>query len=51
MPFLVSVKSNKVIIDPREHSEMVWVNPKDIVKFDLVKGVKEDLQAVGILRD
>jgi 8-oxo-dGTP pyrophosphatase MutT (NUDIX family) len=49
MPFLVNVKSEKVIFDPKEHSEMVWVDPKDVVKFDSVKGVEQDFQAVGLL--
>lgn len=49
MPFLVSVESDKVIIDPREHSEMIWISPREIDKYDLVKGVNQDLQAVGLI--
>lgn len=49
MPFLVSVESDGVKFDPKEHSEIVWVKPEEINKFDLVAGVKEDLESVGLL--
>ncbi len=49
MPFLITVKSDKVKIDPREHSNIVWVKPKEIEEFDLVAGVKQDIKAVGFL--
>ena len=49
IPFLVNVKSNQVAIDPREHSASVWIKPEDVTKYDLVKGVEEDLKAVGLI--
>ena len=49
VPFLVSVESNKVQFDPKEHSGIVWVKPKEIASFDLVAGVKEDFESVGLL--
>lgn len=48
MSFLVNVKSDKVILDKREHSEMAWIRPADVNKYDTVRGVKEDLKAVGL---
>lgn len=48
-PYLISVDSDKVKIDPSEHSEYHWIYPKEIENFDAVKGVAEDLKAVGIL--
>lgn len=48
-PFLVSVNSDKVKIDSREHSKYKWIKPKEINKFDCVKGVKKDLKSVGLL--
>jgi 8-oxo-dGTP diphosphatase len=49
MPFLVSVETDRVKIDKTEHSEYKWVKPKEIKHFDCVAGVKEDLEAVGLL--
>ncbi len=51
MSFLVSVKSDKVEIDREEHSEYRWINLDEIEDFDFVKGLKKDLEAVGILGD
>ena len=48
-PFLVSVDLNEVKIDLSEHTEYKWVKSEEVVKFDLVVGVKEDLEAVGLL--
>src|ERR687885_1954753 len=48
VPFLVSVKSHTVIIDTQEHSESRWVNIGELSSFDCVKGIDEDLKAVGL---
>ncbi|MBU1037254.1 NUDIX domain-containing protein [Patescibacteria group bacterium] len=49
MPFLVSVNSDNVEIDPKEHSEYSWVKLKEIYNFDLIAGVIQDLKSVDIL--
>lgn len=49
LAFLISVNSDKVKIDLKEHSEYKWIKPKEITKFDCVAGIKEDLQSVGLL--
>jgi 8-oxo-dGTP diphosphatase len=48
VPFLISVKSDKVVIDTREHSEFRWVKVDDVSNFECVKGIEEDLKAVGL---
>ena len=48
IPFLISVKSNKVVIDTREHSEFRWVKVNEVSSFECVKGIDEDLKAVGL---
>ena len=48
IPFLISVNSDKVVIDKREHSEFRWVKVNDISNFECVKGIEEDLKAVGL---
>ncbi len=48
LPFLVLVKSYKVVIDTREHSEFKWVKVDEISSFECVKGIEEDLKAVGL---
>ena len=48
VPFLILVKSDKVVIDTREHSEFRWVKVNDISNFECVKGIEEDLKAVGL---
>jgi 8-oxo-dGTP diphosphatase len=48
VPFLISVKSDKVVIDSREHSEFRWVKVNEISSFECVKGIDEDLKAVGL---
>jgi ADP-ribose pyrophosphatase YjhB (NUDIX family) len=48
IPFLISVKSDKVVIDTREHSEFKWIKVNDILSFECVKGIDEDLKAVGL---
>ena len=49
LPFLVSVDSDKVKIDLKEHSEYKWIKPEEVAKFDCVAGVKEDLRSVGLI--
>lgn len=49
VPFLIKVNSDKVKIDPDEHSEYTWVTPQNINKFNCVRGTKKDLKAVGLL--
>lgn len=48
IPFLISVKSDKVVIDTREHSEFRWVKVDEVSSFECVKGIEEDLKAVGL---
>jgi 8-oxo-dGTP diphosphatase len=48
VPFLISVKSDKVVIDTKEHSEFRWVKVDEVSSFECVKGIDEDLKAVGL---
>jgi len=48
-PFLVSVDSKDVTIDPHEHSEFKWISPKEIDKFKCVTDLKKDLKLLGLL--
>ncbi len=48
IPFLIIVKSDKVVIDTREHSEFIWVKVNEVSSFECVKGIDEDLKAVGL---
>jgi 8-oxo-dGTP diphosphatase len=48
IPFLILVKSDKVIIDTKEHSEFKWIKVDEISNFECVKGIDEDLKAVGL---
>ena len=55
IPFLVSVKSTnnnnnkvEVVIDNREHSEFRCVKYDVVSNFDCVRGIDEDLNAVGL---
>jgi 8-oxo-dGTP diphosphatase len=48
IPFLILVKSDKVIIDTKEHSEFKWIKVDEISHFECVKGIDEDLKAVGL---
>jgi len=48
IPFLISVKSDKVIIDTKEHSEFRWIKVDEVSSFECVKGIEEDLKAVGL---
>jgi 8-oxo-dGTP diphosphatase len=48
VPFLILVKSDKVVIDTREHSEFRWVKVNEVSSFECVKGIDEDLKAVGL---
>jgi 8-oxo-dGTP diphosphatase len=48
IPFLISVKSDKVKIDAMEHSEFRWIMADEITNFECVKGIEDDLRAVGL---
>jgi 8-oxo-dGTP diphosphatase len=48
VPFLILAKSDKVVIDTREHSEFRWVRVDEVSSFECVKGIDEDLKAVGL---
>ena len=48
IPFLISVESDNVIIDTSEHSEFKWIVVEQITSFDCVKGIEDDLRAVGL---
>jgi 8-oxo-dGTP diphosphatase len=48
VPFLISVKSDKVVIDTNEHSEFRWVKVDEVSGFECVKGIDEDLKSVGL---
>jgi 8-oxo-dGTP diphosphatase len=51
LPFLVLVKSYKVVIDTREHSDFKWVKVDEVSSFECVKGIEEDLKAVGLKKN
>lgn len=46
--FLISVKSDKVVIDTKEHSEFRWIKVDEVSSFECVKGIEEDLKSVGL---
>ena len=48
IPFLVSTKSDKVVLDVNEHSQFKWITIDEISNFDCVRGIHEDLRAVGL---
>ncbi len=48
IPFLIAVKSDKVVIDASEHSQFKWIMVNEISNFECVKGIEEDLRAVGL---
>lgn len=48
VPFLISVKSDRVVIDTKEHSEFRWIKVDEVSSFECVKGIEEDLKAVGL---
>jgi 8-oxo-dGTP diphosphatase len=48
VPFLISVKSDRVAIDTKEHSEFRWIKVDDVSSFECVKGIEKDLKAVGL---
>lgn len=48
VPFLISAKSDKVVIDTSEHSEFRWVDIDEVSSFECVEGINEDLRAVGL---
>lgn len=47
--FLIKAENRNIKIDRSEHTDAVWIKPQDINKYDLVKGVKKDLEVVGLL--
>jgi 8-oxo-dGTP diphosphatase len=49
IPFLISVESDNVIIDTSEHSEFKWIVVEQVTNFECVKGIEDDLRAVGLL--
>jgi len=48
IPFLISVESDNVVIDTEEHSEFKWIIVDQINYFECVKGIEDDLRAVGL---
>lgn len=46
--FLVTVNSDKVKFDPKEHSSAAWIKPEEFTKFNLTAGFKENLESVGL---
>ena len=48
IPFLISVESDKVVIDTNEHSQFKWIRVDEISNFECVKGIDDDLKAVGL---
>ena len=48
IPFLISVESDNVIIDTREHSDFKWIVVEQVTNFECVKGIEDDLRAVGL---
>ena len=49
-PFLVTVSSDKVKLNPKEHTDFKWVKLEEIKGFDCVKDMEEDLKRVGLLK-
>lgn len=48
VPYLVSVNSDEVKIDPKEHCEFKWIKPREINNFKCVIDAKKDLKTVGL---
>ncbi|MFL6486732.1 MAG: NUDIX domain-containing protein [Nitrososphaera sp.] len=48
IPFLIAVESDKVVIDTNEHSQFKWIRVNEISNFECVKGIDDDLKAVGL---
>ena len=46
-PFLCKVNSQKIKLD-HENTESVWIDFKDIKKYDTVPGLKKDLKILGL---
>jgi len=47
---LVKTKSNKVQIDPKEHTQYIWIKEKkDLDNLELVKGVDKDFKYLDII--
>lgn len=49
IPFLVSVDSDEVKIDSKEHSKYNWVKVEEVAKFDCVAAIEEDLKSLDLL--
>ncbi len=49
IPYLCEVKGDKVILDPKEHEDFVWIYPKNAKNFNCVADIQKDLEAVGLL--
>lgn len=48
---LVKTKSNKVQIDPKEHTQYIWIKEKkDLDNLELVKGVDKDFKYLDIIQ-
>lgn len=48
---LVKTKSNKVQIDPKEHTQYIWIKEKkDLDNLELVKGVDKDFKYLDIFK-
>lgn len=50
VPFLISVNSNKIKIDPEEHSDFAWIKVEEIKKYDFIEGLDKDLISVNLLK-
>ena len=48
MVFLCEVKSRNVRLD-HENVEFIWINYKDIKKYNTVPGLEKDLKVLGLL--
>jgi len=49
LPFLIAVKSDKIKMDIKEHSEYKWINSNEIDNFKTVADLKKDLKIIGLL--
>ncbi|OGM01790.1 hypothetical protein A3K72_00235 [Candidatus Woesearchaeota archaeon RBG_13_36_6] len=47
--FLIKVKSNKLKLDPHEHSEHRWIKPAEYSKFECIGDIKKDLKVLGLI--
>ncbi|MCD6398820.1 MAG: NUDIX hydrolase [Candidatus Aenigmarchaeota archaeon] len=49
IPFLVSVQSDKVKIDKKEHTEYKWIKPENVSDYDCVSGIDKDLRCFSLI--